>query len=459
MFWKACLLLFIFLWFRGHGSFVRCFLGRTPALTVLRRAARLRNAGITMPIPLSLSIALVASFVTLTGCGGKGEASNARPARSDAKAPEVNVAKVERVDLAQELQLAAEFRPYQEIDVHAKVPGYLKSITVDVGDRVKAGQLLATLEAPEWSEQLLQATAVEKRSELDVARAKGEVRRAEAAHHLRKISYERLASVAKAKPELIAQAEIEDAQGRLHEAEAQLATAQAALASVEQQVRVAGAGRGQVNTMMRYLNITAPFSGVITKRYADLGAMVPAGTSSSALPVVRLSQVDRLRLVLPVPESVVPRVRIDAPVEVRVDTLGRVFQGKVSRITGRLETSTRTMETEIDVANPGGVLKPGMYAYANVTLSQRPETLALPVQAIANSAASGEEAGRRTVLVVGSGGAVASRKIQTGMETPDRVEVLEGLNEGDMVIVAASGIKPGQRVTPRVMPIASFEAH
>jgi RND family efflux transporter MFP subunit len=350
-----------------------------------------------------LSLSVFASIV-LTGCGSDGEAPGARLPKGGAKPPNVNVVKVERVDLAQELKLSAEFRPYQEIDIHAKVPGYLKSISVDVGDRVKAGQLLATLEAPEWSEQLLHASAVEKRSELDVARAQGEVRRAEAARNLRKVSYERLAAVAKAKPDLIAQAEIEDAQGRLHEAEAQLSTAQAALASVEQQVRVAGASRGQVNTMMRYLNITAPFSGVITKRYADLGAMVPAGTSSSAMPVVRLSQMDRLRLVLPAPESVVPRVRLGAPVEVRVDTLGRVFQGKVSRVTGRLETSTRTMETEIDVPHPEGILKPGMYAYANLTLLQRPETLALPLQAVPTSGATGDPPGRRRCWLSGRTG-------------------------------------------------------
>ena len=404
-------------------------------------------------LPLSVS-----ALVVLIGCSREQEPTS-RVQEISEKPTSVNVAKVERLDLAQELQLAAEFRPYQEIGVHAKVPGYLKSISVDVGDRVVAGQLLATLEAPEWSEQLLQAAAVEKRSELDVVRAQGEVRRAEAARNLRKISYERLAAVAKAKPELIAQAEIEDAQGRLHESEAQLATAQAALAAVEQQVHVAGASRGQVNTMMRYLRITAPFSGVITKRYADLGAMVPAGTSSSTIPVVRLSQVDKLRLVVPVPESIVPRVRIGAPVEVRVDTLGRVFQGKVTRLTGRLETSTRTMETEIDVPNPEGVLNPGMYAYANLLLSQRHQALALPVQALTGSVTGTEAAGRRSVLVVGENQTVDSRVIHIGLETPDRVEVLDGLQEGDLVIVAGTSLKQGQKVTPRVMTFASFEAH
>ena len=402
----------------------------------------------------AIAVGLVCTFV---GCS-RTESSGARDRGREDKTPAVTVARVTRLDLAQELQLAAEFRPYQEIDVHAKVAGYLRNITVDVGDHVRAGQLLATLEAPEWTQQLTQAAAVEKRSVLDVERARGEVQRAEAARHLREVSYERLAAVAKARPNLIAQAEIEDAQARLSEADAQLTTSKAALAAVEQQVQVAGAGRGQVDTMLRYLRITAPFSGVITKRYADVGAMVPAGTSSSALPVVRLSQVDRLRLVLPVPESVVPRVRLGAPVEVRVDALGRVFQGKVTRMTGRLESSTRSMETEVDVSNPGGVLKPGMYAYASITLRQRPETLALPVQAIAGSGRKAES-GEQAVLAVGPANQLVERTVRLGLETPDHVEVLDGLAEGELVVLSGSGLKVGQKVEPRVLTHTAQQAH
>jgi RND family efflux transporter MFP subunit len=387
-------------------------------------------------------IPFVFSLLAVTACNRK------ISARTQDVAPAVTVATVERADLAHDMQFAAEFRPYQEVDLHAKVGGYLRNITVDVGDRVQAGQLLATLEAPEWTEQLTQASAVEKRTELDVVRARAEVTRAEAARQLRRVAFDRLSGVAQTRPNLIAHAEIEDAQARLHEADAQVAASKAALASMEQQVRVAGAGRGQVDTMMRYLRITAPFSGMVTKRYADPGAMVPAGTSSSALPVVRLSQVDRLRLVLPVPESVVPRVRVGAPVEVRVDSLKRVFQGNVSRMTGRLESSTRTMQTEVDVANREGVLKPGMYAYANITLDRRSETLALPVQAVMGAVGKETESVLRTVFVVGPQGRLEAREIRLGLDTPERVEVLDGLSEGDRVVVSASGLKVGQQVTP-----------
>src|SRR5438309_112058 len=116
--------------------------------------------------------------------------------------------------------------------------------------------------------------------------------------------------------------------------------------------------------MYEYARVTAPFAGVITKRYADTGSMIQAGTASQtqAMPLVRLSENELLRLILPVPESVVPRIRIGEAVEVDVTALHRTFTGKVARFANKLQTSTRTMETEVDVPNPSMVLVPGMYA-------------------------------------------------------------------------------------------------
>ena len=251
----------------------------------------------------------VLTAVLLAGCARR------TPGKVEAAAeqlPTVAVVRAERHDLATNTELSAEFRPFQEVDVHAKVAGYLKYITVDVGDRVEHGQLLGELEVPEYAEELAQATATEKRSELDVVRARTEVQRAESGYDIQKISFDRLAAVSKARPTLIAKQEIDSAAYRLREAEAQLATAKAALASLEQQVHVSVASSARVRTMVGYLRITAPFSGVVTKRYADTGAMIQAGTASQtqAMPVVRVAQTDRLRLVLPVPESIVPRIRI-----------------------------------------------------------------------------------------------------------------------------------------------------
>jgi RND family efflux transporter MFP subunit len=366
----------------------------------------------------------------------------------DGTATPIAVAKVVREDLARELEISAEFRPYQEIDVHAKVSGYLKSIHVDVGDHVRQGQLIGVLEIPEMAQELAHASGTVKRTALEVERARSEVQRAETSVKIRKLAFDRLANVMKARPNLIAQQEIDDAEARYNDAQSQLNAARASLAAMEEQVFVTSATRDRVNTMMAYSRITAPFAGVITDRRGDAGALIQAGTAShtQAMPIVRLSQIDRLRLVLPVPESISPRIKVGDPVEVRVDTLGRVFQGKVARFSGRLDTATRTMQTEVDIPNPKNIIKPGMYGYAMLRLDRRENALAVPVQAVSGH---GETA---TVMVVDSNKKLQERQIGAGIETPHLIEVLSGLEENDVVVLGGrSRLKPGMLVEPKIV--------
>lgn len=389
---------------------------------------------------------VLASTSCSSGVDKKVQAVSERPAR-------VAAVRAARVDIGRELELAAEFRPFQEVDIHAKIAGYLKSIHVEVGDRVAQGQLIGVLEVPEFAEELAHAAASEKRSELDVVRAETEVTRAESAYNIRKLSYERLLGVSKSRPNLIAQHEIDTAAAHFREAEAQLATARAAVEATRQQVQVTTASKARVKTMMSYLRITAPFSGVVTKRYADAGAMIQAGTASQtqAMPVIRLSQIDRLRLVLPVPESIVARVKTGSPVEVRVQSLDRVFQGKVSRFTGRLDSGTRTMETEVDLANPGGVILPGMYGYASLVLDQQSDALVVPVQAV-----SGHDT-TPSVYVVNDGRTLEQRPVKLGLETPSLVEIKSGISEGDLVVVGNRGsFKAGKKVDPKVVAMSEL---
>jgi RND family efflux transporter MFP subunit len=367
----------------------------------------------------------------------------ATQAKDDPPAVPAPVAKAARAGLARQVTITAEFRPFQEVDLHAKVAGYLKNIYVDVGDHVKQGQLLALLEIPEMADDLARAKAAIELSDANVARAKDELDRAESAHAVAHLSYARLAAVLQTRPNLVAQQEIDDAQARDREAEAQVSAAKSALAAAGHQVRVSEADRQKVETLNLYARITAPFTGVVTNRYADTGAMIQAGTASQtqAMPVVKLSQNDLLRLVLPAPESIVPRIQLGGSVEVRVPTLNRSFGGRIARFSGKVSTATRTMETEVDVPNPSLVLMPGMYAEAVLTLERRADALAVPVGAVENS----------TVLVVDSRGTVAERRVKTGIETPDRVEILSGLKPGELVVVGSrSRFRPGQKVQPRL---------
>ena len=367
---------------------------------------------------------------------------------ADAPARPVSVDRVARQDLNRSLELAAEFRPFQEIDLHAKVAGYLKAIHVDVGDQVTKGQLIAELEAPEMMQEAAQAEAALKRAKVDVDRARADLQRNESQERFRRVAFDRLSGVAKVRQNLVAQQDIDDTTGRLQEAEAQVAAAKAAVAAAEEQVQIATAQRERNTALLSYLRITAPFSGTITRRLADPGAMIQAGTAShqQAMPVVQLSQVDHLRLVLPVPESVVPRIRRDAPVEVRVDALKRVFQGRVSRFTGKLDSGTRTMETEVDLPNPDFVIKAGMFGYATIALEQRRDVLTIPVPALTSREAPIK------LLVVSPDNHLREREVQIGLESPDRVEVTSGVSDGELVVVGARGdLRPGIAVVPKLV--------
>lgn len=397
---------------------------------------------------LAAMLSLVVLVVCLTTSCSKTSSAKAQAPAPDV-GPTVAVAKATTEDLAQTVDLTAEFRPFQEVEVMAKVAGYIKEIKVDVGDRVQQGQLLATLEIPEMADDLKRADAAVVRAQAEVTRAQDELRRAESAHQIAHLSFERLSGVSVKKPGLIAQQEIDEARSRDLVTEAQVAGAKSALAAVEEQVKVNSADTEKVKTLMQYTRVTAPFAGVVTKRYADTGSMIQAGTASQtqAMPVVRISQNDMLRLILPVPESVVSSVHIGQQVEVRVPTLKRAFPGRVARFTDRLSSSTRTMDTEVDVPNPSMVLLPGMYAEVDLTVANRPRVLTIPIAAMDAT---------HQVMVVNPNNRVEVRKLRTGMESADRVEVESGLKDGDLVVVAGrASLQPGEEVKPKLTMMAA----
>jgi RND family efflux transporter MFP subunit len=389
----------------------------------------------------------IALFLAIS-CSKQGKVVDAK---SDSVSTSVAVAKAAREDLSHSLVLAAEFRAYQDIDVHAKVAGFVKEIYVDVGDRVQKGQVLALLEIPELVDELNQVRSAEKKSELDVARAKGDLQHAESAAKLAQLSYSRLSSVVKLRPNLVAQQELDDAQAKDEESKAQVAASKATLGAAEEAVRAAAANQERVESLLSYAKITAPFTGVITKRYADVGGLIQSGVNSQTQtePVVNLAQNDRMRLILRIPESTVPRIHVGRSVDVSVPSLNRTFKGTVSRFAYDIKQDTRTMHTEVDVPNPDLVLMPGMYAYATLTLDQREGALAVPIQAVSLQGSRG------SVLIVGSGNRLEERDVTVGIQTPTKVEVLGGLKEGDLVVIGnRDQSKPGDVVQPKLLPVS-----
>ena len=364
------------------------------------------------------------------------------------------VAVVERGSVSHVLALAGQFQPYQVIDVHPKVSGFIRSIKVDIGDRVRQGQTLAVLEVPELQAQLEGTVAQVSRSKDEITRAQHEVAAAEARYSALHANNERLQQAAKAQPGLVAQQELDDAFSKDLSAGAQVDAAKAALSAAQGGAEVARADNRRVGAMENYTNVVAPIDGVITWRYADTGALIQSGTDSNsqALPIVKLAQSGLLRLRMPVPEDAVRYVKVGDALRVRVDALERSFTGKVVRFTRDVNFETRTMETEVDVENKDLSIDPGMYANTQLQLDHADDVLTIPVEALVL------RDNKDIVYVLDSSNHVHPRTVEVGLRGSRLAEIRSGLAEGDRVIVGGQEkYHEGERVTPVVEPGTSSD--
>jgi len=394
-------------------------------------------------ILLASLVALVVEFVACSGSGSRVQASTIT----------VGVTKVVRKSLGRQITLSSELVPFQEIDVYAKESGYVKKLLVDYGTRVKAGQVMAILEIPELEAQLQEDQAEIRNAINQVSRAQYELYRYQAQYKALHLQYTRLNEVSESQPGIVAQQEVDDAQGKDVAASSQVDAGQAALEASQSQLSVTKAKLVHDQSLFDYSRITAPFSGVVTERYANLGTLVQAGTGSStqAIPIVRLSQDDLFRLVIPVPESYVRYIRVGDRVDVRVPSLNRTFPGKVARFSVDVKEETRTMHTEVDVSNNDRVLMPGLYADADLTLEHKEDIPSVPLQAV------NHEGDKTTVFVVNANSEIEDRPVSLGIQTASDAEVVAGLTEGEQVVVSdRSALKPGEKVHPQVVQIMQY---
>jgi RND family efflux transporter MFP subunit len=412
-----------------------------------------------VPSPLlfrsSIAILILATGVGLVSCGKSDLAKAGAAGSSETSLPFVAVAKVTRKPMARYLTVSSELVPFQEIDVFAKESGFVSKLYVDYGTRVKQGQVMAVLEIPELQAQLQEDQASIKSMSDQVTNAEHELSRIQAQHKVLHLQNERLSGVATTKPGLVAQQEVDDAQGKDLAAEAQVEAAKSQLLVAQSQLSVAQSKLAHDQALYDYSRITAPFAGVVTQRYANLGTLIQAGTSSStqAMPLVKLSQQDLFRLVIPVPESYVRYIKVGDPVKVRVPSLERDFPGKVTRFSVDVGEATRTMHTEVDVANTHSVLIPGMYAEATLTLDRQGNALVVPLQAVSR----GND--RANVLVVDEAHNIQDRQITLGIQTENDAEVLSGLQEGEQVVISdKSGLRPGEAVMPKLTEAGAYKS-
>jgi len=385
---------------------------------------------------------VVILLALLPSCGRVRAKGNAQAAET------VAVAKVARQTLERTITLSAELVPFQDIEVYAKESGYVKKLYVDYGSRVKEGQLMAILEIPELEAQLQEDQGDVKNATDEVSRAQHMLKRYEAMYKAVHLEFTRLNGVFVSKPGLVAQQEVDDAQGKDLAEASQVDAGQAALEAAQGKLDASQSKLVHDQALFAYARITAPFAGVVTERYANFGTLMQAGIGSStqALPLVRLSQDNLFRLVIPVPESDVAYIRVGDPVELRVPSLNRVVPGKVARFSVDVRADTRTMHTEVDVPNPDRILIPGVYAEATLTLEKKINVYALPLQAVTVIGSQG------SVYIVNSADEIESRQLKLGMRTPTEIEIESGVQEGDQVVTSdRSQLKVGQKVQPQVI--------
>jgi membrane fusion protein (multidrug efflux system) len=314
----------------------------------------------------------------------------------------VQVTQPKRGPITRSVTLPAVIRADQQVTLYAKVAGYVKSIAVDRGDAVKTGDVLAEIEAPE-----LLADQTKYQAEAVVAQ----------------LDYERLKEAQKKAPDLVVPLTVDTAKGK-HVI---------ALASLKRN-----------ETLLGYMKIIAPFSGTITKRWADVGALIPAATSSSSpqsAAVVTLMDASKVRIEVAVPAQEAPLVKKELEVEVTVDELvGKVFKGKVTRFAEALDDTTRTMATEIELSNATRELRAGMFATVKLDIDYKPDALLIPADALVVEKA-------RTSVFTFVDGKAKKVSVKVGFEDGKSVEMLDGITGGETVILTGKlALNDGQSV-------------
>jgi len=353
------------------------------------------------------------------------------------KAP-VSVVTAERRDLLRKITLPGTLVAFNEATLYGKVAGYVKSIGVDKGDRVRRGQTLAVLEVPEMEKEVEQAQASYREVLASLNRAKAEA-------DLQAATYKRYREVHDKDPGAISKQELDEYRSKSEVADAEVKLADA-------RVETASANHGRLVALKQYAFIAAPFSGVVTARYVDPGALIQAAASlMQGQPVATVQDLDTIRVYVSVPEIDVPNVRKGTPASLTTAAYpGKEFNASVTRYAEALDPATRTMKTEIDVANPGHLLRPGMYADVNLELEKKSWALVVPGTALV------VEGQKRFVYVVREGKAHRV-EVEIGFDDGAQAEIRSGLNGGERVVVAGKeGLTDGQSVEASAVAAAKL---
>lgn len=353
--------------------------------------------------------------------------------------PVVNVVRANQAPPITQLSLPGNVQAVTEAPILARAEGYLVKRTADIGDRVKAGQLLAVIDAPDLDQQVTQAKASLDQATASLVQAQANLEQAKANEHLAEVTKQRNDTLVQRG--VLSKQEGDQSTAAYGAQHATVHAAEASIVAAEQNVKAADANLKRLTDLQGYKDVRAPFAGVITLRNVDTGTLINSQTTM----LYRIAQFDVLRIFVNVPQSFSEQLHPGMPADVAIQELpGRHFAGKITRVSGSLDSSTRTLLTEVQVPNPEGKILPGMYATVQIAVSRTLLPIMVPGDAIVTRGAGA------SVAVVDSSGTVHYYGVQLGRDYGLDVEVTSGLRDGQIVVVNPNDdVREGVKVKPQ----------
>jgi multidrug efflux pump subunit AcrA (membrane-fusion protein) len=353
--------------------------------------------------------------------------------------PRVNVAAVRLAPPQNDLLLPGNITPLTEASLNARADGYLKKRYADFGDHVKAGQLLAEIEAPELDQQVQQAQASLAQVQAALSRAEHQLTQSKANLELSRLTVDRWRTLADRG--VVSKQEFDQHNADYLAQQAGVESAEADVRAASENIRATQANLDRLKNLQSYEKITAPWAGIVTARNVDVGALI--GTTGST-PLFRLAQIDVLRIIIDVPETDAPSIKAGQPAEVTVQELpGRKFEGKVTRTANSLDANTRTLMTEVQVFNREATLMPNMFAQVRFTGVRTSPAILVPGDALVVRPTG------TLVAKLGEGNRIHFQPIELGRDHGREIEVVSGIKGGDLVVLnPTDDVREGMAVEP-----------
>jgi RND family efflux transporter MFP subunit len=383
-----------------------------------------------------LAVALIAALTVFAARHFGAPQSSKAIAAAD-PTPHVDVVSPRRATVARRLQSNATLEAFEETDMYAKISGYLSEVSVDIGDHIKAGQILAVVNVPEMEKELAEAEA-----QLESRKRSAESARLQVNHNktdlaLQEVTLKRLENLAnRGTGRLVSEQAVDESRAKTEVSRADLDVAESNRALATAQVELAAATVEKTKAVLAYSRIVAPFDGVVAQRLVNRGDLVQAATGTRTTPLFKVIRIDTIRVFCDVPENEVRHVRVGDPATVKPFGFdGAQFTGTITRFAVRLNPETRNMRTEIDLANRDERLSPGMYAEVSLEMNRRPDVLTVPTSAIGTD-------GSGTFVYTVTGDRIERLPVKVGLSDGGRIEVAEGLSEEATVVMVAKSAPP-----------------